>query len=85
MQESVDRKGAEMVRAEIAMVASTLNVSGGAKKLLEAEFKTDRKNFKPQIRYDVSSFRGVLSIGKKGESRGGNTTSRWAPAKTNLT
>ena len=33
IQESVDRKGAEMVRAEVAMGAGTLNVSGGAKKL----------------------------------------------------
>ena len=77
VQESVDRKGADMVRAEVTMGAGTLNVSGGAKKLLEAEFKTDRKNFKPEIRYDVSSFRGVLSIGEKGESRGGNTTNNW--------
>jgi N-terminal domain of toast_rack, DUF2154 len=77
IRESVDRKGAEMVRAEVTMGAGSLNVSGGAKKLLEAEFKTDRKNFKPEIRYDVSSFRGVLSVGEKGGSRGGNTTNDW--------
>ena len=77
IKESVDRKGAEMVRAEVAMGAGSLTISGGADKLLDAEFKTDRKNFKPDLRYDVSSFRGVLNISEKGESRGGNTTNDW--------
>lgn len=85
IRESVDRKGAEMVRAEVTMGAGSLTVSGGAEKLLEAEFKTDRKNFKPGIRYDVSSFRGVLSVGEKGESRGGNTTNDWTLRFDNAT
>ena len=77
IQESVDRKGAETVRAEVAMGAGSLNVSGGAKKLLEAEFKTDRKNFKPDVHYDLSSFRGVLTVSERGESNGENTTNDW--------
>jgi len=77
IRESVDRKGAEMVRAEVAMGAGSLTIDGGGAKLLEAQFLTNRKNFKPDVRYDVSSFRGILNVSEKGESHTGNVKNEW--------
>lgn len=66
---TVDRGKAESVRATLRMDAGELKVSGGAAKLLEADF---RSNHIPEVLYDASGARGVLEIkgSKKGKWRG---------------
>jgi len=59
---SIDRGRAESVRAEIKMAAGELRVSGGAQKLLEAEFTYNARGWRPQIHYDETGFRGRLSV-----------------------
>ncbi len=77
-RESIDRGGAELVRAEISMGAGELQISGGASKLVEAAFESDRPNFtKPEMRYDGSSFRGVLTVKDKQTNSTGATKTEW--------
>lgn len=72
--------GAEMIRAEVAMAAGELSLSGGATELLEAEFAYNVPAFKPEVRYDGGGFRGRLTV--KQPSGGatsmiGNIENRW--------
>jgi hypothetical protein len=59
---SIERGNAEMVRAEIKMAAGELRVSGGASKLLEADFRYNIPFLKPVVRYDATGFRGHLTV-----------------------
>jgi hypothetical protein len=59
---SIDRGKAEMVRAEVRMAVGELRVSGGARKLLEADFRYNTPFLKPEVRYDATGFRGHLNV-----------------------
>ncbi len=59
---AIDLGKAEMVRAEIKMSAGELKVSGGAQKLLEADFRYNVPLLKPSVRYDATGFRGHLTV-----------------------
>ena len=59
---TVERDKSELVRAEERMGAGELNVRGGAQKMLEAEFRYDVPQWKPEIRYNATGFRGILTI-----------------------
>jgi hypothetical protein len=54
--------GAEMIRAEVAMAAGELHLSGGATELLEGEFAYNVLAFKPEVRFDGGGFRGRLTV-----------------------
>lgn len=58
----IERDKSELVRAEVRMGAGELNVRGGAQKMLEAEFRYDVPQWKPEIRYNATGFRGILTI-----------------------
>lgn len=75
---SVEKDKAEMVRVELEIAAGELHLSGGASKLMEGEFRYNIDRWKPEIRYDSSSFRGNLSIKQSG-SKGsmGNAKNEW--------
>src|SRR5216683_775259 len=64
---SIERRGAESVHATLDMPAGTLNVSGGAGNLLEADFDYAQSEGKPSVRYDVSGKRGELNISQDSE------------------
>ena len=49
--QSVELGDAKSVRVEIDMGAGNLNVSGGAEKLMEADFKYNVANLKPEVEY----------------------------------
>lgn len=65
---SVERRGAESVRATLDMPAGNFSLSGGATNLLEADFDYNQSEGKPNVRYDVSGKRGELSISQDSES-----------------
>ena len=68
---SVDPKNAQSARAQLKMGAGELNVTGGADKLMEAEFSYNVSEWKPKVSYDVSGKKGELVV-KQGSANGGN-------------
>ncbi|MBI3684063.1 MAG: hypothetical protein HY235_27130 [Acidobacteria bacterium] len=76
--QNVDAGKVEAVRADIRMGAGELRLEGGASKLLEASFRYSRKLGKPEVRYDLTGFRGRLSIEQpKRSATSGNFTNEW--------
>ncbi len=65
--ETVDRQGSEPVRVHIQMPAGELKLSGGASKLMEADFNYDQAEGKPEISYHVSGDSGELEITQPGK------------------
>jgi len=61
-QSEVDRQGAESVQAKIDMPAGMLDLSGGAEKLLEADFDTHESWGTPRVEYSVNGGVGQLNI-----------------------
>jgi hypothetical protein len=59
---TIERQGAETVQVEIAMAAGELKLRGGAKALMEANLRYAPESWKPEVRYEVSGFRGRLSV-----------------------
>jgi hypothetical protein len=59
---TIQRQGAETVDVEVSMAAGKLKLSGGAEALLEAETRYAPDSWRPEIRYDVTGFRGRLSV-----------------------
>lgn len=56
----------EMVVAEFNIGAGELNLRGGAKELFEGEFTYNVPDWKPEVTYDGSGFRGRLSVRQAG-------------------
>lgn len=59
---TIERQGAETVQVDIAMAAGELKLRGGAKALLEADLRYAPESWRPEIKYDVSGFRGRLTV-----------------------
>jgi N-terminal domain of toast_rack, DUF2154 len=76
---SIDLGSAEMVRLEVHMSAGQLKMSGGAPKLLQADFRYSESMGKPEVRYDATGFRGRLNVESPSHHRGsiGNVTNDW--------
>ncbi len=76
---SVDLDSSEMVRADLRIGAGSLNVSGGATKLVEGSFTYNVPSWKPSVRWVPSSFRGLLTIEQPNHSRArfGHTEYDW--------
>ena len=70
---------AESVRTVVRMSAGSLNVSGGAKKLAEANFHYSSRVWRPHVRYDETGSRGRLTIEETGRSgfQTGNVENDW--------
>jgi hypothetical protein len=62
LTKTIEKSKAEMVKAEIVLGAGDLEIRGGAAQLMEGEFRYEFEPQKPEIRYEHSSFRGVLQI-----------------------
>jgi hypothetical protein len=65
--QAIDRQGSEPVRAHIQMPAGELTVSGGATKLMEADFNYDEAEGKPETSYHVSGGTGELDVTQPGK------------------
>src|SRR5215213_10188122 len=68
---SVDPKDAQSARAQLKMGAGELNITGGADKLMEAEFSYNVSKWKPKVSYDVSGKKGELVV-EQGSANGGD-------------
>jgi N-terminal domain of toast_rack, DUF2154 len=78
---SVDPKDAESARAQLKMGAGELNVTGGADKLMEADFSYNVSEWKPKVSYDVSGQKGELIVKQGGANEGaglsGHARNEW--------
>jgi hypothetical protein len=76
--ETVDRQGSEPVRVHVQMPAGDLRLSGGASKLLEADFRYAEREGKPKISYQGSAMGGQLEISQAGKKFNfGRTENHW--------
>ena len=75
---TVDLDNAERVRAELKMPVGEMDVRGGARQLLDADFTYNVAAWKPDIRYQSTGSAGDLVIEQSGPaSVGGNAKNRW--------
>ena len=76
--ETVDRQGSEPVQVHVQMPAGDLKLSGGASKLLEADFKYSESEGKPKISYQISTLGGQLELTQMGRKFNfGHTDNSW--------
>lgn len=77
--ESVELGEAEMVQAELIMPVGELEVTGGAQKLLEADYTYNSPSLRPEATYNVTGFRGRLIVDTAGHRRTltGKLINRW--------
>ncbi len=59
---------AEFVDVKLDMGVGELDLHGGARELMEAEFRYNIDHWKPEVKYRVTGRRGVLTV-KQGKSR----------------
>ncbi|MGD8536016.1 MAG: toast rack family protein [Candidatus Aminicenantes bacterium] len=59
---------AEFVDVKLDMGVGEMNLFGGARDLMEAEFRYNIDHWKPEVKYRVTGSRGVLTV-KQGKSR----------------
>ncbi len=64
---TIDRQGSEAVRVHIKMPAGELKLSGGATRLMEADFNYDQAEGKPEASYRVSGGTGELDVTQPGK------------------
>jgi hypothetical protein len=60
--QSVDVDEARSVRADLRMGAGEFNLTGGADRLMEADFSYNVADWKPEVNYEVSGDTGELSV-----------------------
>ena len=76
--QSIDLQGAKTVNASIDLPAGTLKLSGGAAKLLDADFTFRESEGKPRLDYNVNGDHGDLSIsGQEKHLHIGTTHNTW--------
>nr|WKN34744.1 toast rack family protein [Tunicatimonas sp. TK19036] len=60
--QSIEPKGVKSVSTSIEMKAGKLKVTGGARKLMDADFTFNRESWEPEISYETQDETGFLSI-----------------------
>ena len=60
--QSIDPKGVSSVSTSIEMKAGKLKVTGGAHKLMDADFTFNHESWEPEISYETQDETGFLSI-----------------------
>jgi hypothetical protein len=78
--QAVDLENAQSVRANLKMGAGELNLSGGADRLMEADFSYNVADWEPEVNYDVSGDTGELSVVQGnggGVNLGGDARNEW--------
>ncbi|MGC9945322.1 MAG: toast rack family protein [Bryobacteraceae bacterium] len=75
---SVDLKGAKSVEVQIDMGAGELILRGGAAQLMDGDFRYRARDGKPEVAYDVSGSRGILTVRQSSHhSLGNNDKNHW--------
>jgi hypothetical protein len=75
--ESVELPKAELVQVDLTMGAGKLVVEGGAKKLMEGEFRYNVASWKPEIRFEETGVRGSLSVKQGAGTAMGEARNEW--------
>ena len=75
--QSMEAQGAESVAVSIEMPAGELNISGGATKLLDADFDYSWADGKPRISYDSSGKDRQLRLTQDGSRHLGREHNHW--------
>jgi N-terminal domain of toast_rack, DUF2154 len=70
---SVDVQQARSVRTDLEIGAGELNLTGGADRLMEADFAYNVADWKPEVNYEVSGDTGDLSV-QQGQGDGPTIT-----------
>ncbi len=65
---TVDLQGAKSVTADLQFPAGKLDLSGGSSRLLDADFRYDGYEGKPNVDYQVSGDRGQLNVTQGGHA-----------------
>jgi hypothetical protein len=60
--QAVELQGAKSVSATLEMPAGTLTIEGGSSRLLDADFRYDGSEGKPEVNYTVSGDHGQLTL-----------------------
>ncbi len=60
--QAVELQGAKNVDVDLNMPAGNLTVAGGSSRLMDAEFRYDRREEKPHVDYSVSGDHGQLHV-----------------------
>jgi N-terminal domain of toast_rack, DUF2154 len=71
--QSVDVQKARSVRTDLEIGAGELNLTGGADRLMEADFAYNVADWEPKVNYDVSGEMGELSV-QQGQGNGPTIT-----------
>jgi hypothetical protein len=66
--QSIDVQGAKTVNANIEIPSGTLDLAGGAPRLLDASFKYRERDGKPAATYNVTHDEGILDIAQDNSS-----------------
>ena len=66
---SIELGKAEMVNVDVRLGVGELTLAGGSEKLLEAEFRHNENQSRPEVRYDETGFRGRLVIETERDSQ----------------
>lgn len=76
---SIDLDKSEKVRVELKMGVGNLNVTGGSKKLMDADFSYNVPSWKPEVRYTTTGAWGNLTVEQPGGTRntGGSVKYNW--------
>ena len=77
---AIQAENAQSVRANLKMGAGELNLTGGADRLMEADFSYNVANWKPKVSYDVSGDTGELVVKQGsggGVNLGGDARNEW--------
>jgi hypothetical protein len=76
--EAIDRQGLEPVQVHLQMPAGELKLSGGASKLMEADFRYDESEGKLKISYQLSTRGGQVDLIQAGRKfHIGRTYNEW--------
>jgi N-terminal domain of toast_rack, DUF2154/Domain of unknown function (DUF5668) len=74
---SVELGSAESVRMTVDMPAGDLRISGGAAKLLDADFDYGESEGRPEVSYDANGKEGNLRVTQTSTPHIGNTHNTW--------
>src|ERR1035441_7295825 len=82
---TIERDASERVHVNLTMGAGTLDVRGGAQKLLNADFDYNVASWRPEVRYTSTGTRGDLTIRQPGtvHNRIGHVKNDWDLALNN--
>ena len=66
-KQAIELQGAKLVDVDLNIPAGQLTLAGGSGRLLDADFRYDQRDEKPNVSYSVSAERGHLNVNQDGQ------------------